>query len=315
QKKKMAKRQTIPSFTKLSERVVRVLGENPGKFTLQGTNTYLIGTGSRKILIDTGEGKPKYIHTLSESLGKLGESVIITDILITHWHIDHVGGIDSLLQYLKENNHPTPTIHKRLNPATDKPQHVYKPIEENQIYQTDGASLRAIFTPGHSVDHVSFYLEEENALFTGDAVLGQGATVFENLEEYMTSLQKMKMLIPDRLYPGHGPMVEDGMTKLDEYINHRLQRDQEILGVLKQSNKPLTTMEIVESIYNAYPRELWRAAEASVNLHLYKLENESKVCECAYIICRNTPFYNPDLQIYNHYRYEAHFRDKDEVSP
>ncbi|CAG8825471.1 13691_t:CDS:1, partial [Racocetra persica] len=178
--------------------------------------------------------------------------------------------------YLKENNHPTPNIHKRLNPAKDKPQHAYQPIEDNQIFQTDGASLRVIFTSGHSEDHIAFYLEEENAIFTGDAVLGQGTTVFENLEEYMTSLQKMKKLTPDRLYPGHGPVVEDGMAKLDEYIDHRLQRDQEILDVLKQSDKPLTAMQIVESIYAAYPRELWKAAEASVKLHLFKLENESK---------------------------------------
>ncbi|CAG8778656.1 15109_t:CDS:2, partial [Gigaspora rosea] len=203
----MAKLQTIPSFTQLSNRVVRILGENPGKFTLQGTNTYLIGTGSRKILLDTGEGKPKYIQTLAESFKKLGENVIITDILITHWHIDHVGGIDSILQYTKENNLPTPTIHKRLNPKRDK--RTYQPIEENQIYHTDGASLRAIFTPGHSEDHVAFYLEEENALFTGDAVLGVGTTIFETLNEYINSLQKMKELSPGRIYPGHGPMVED----------------------------------------------------------------------------------------------------------
>ncbi|CAG8624789.1 16809_t:CDS:2, partial [Dentiscutata heterogama] len=213
---------------------------------LQGTNTYLIGTGSRKILLDTGEGKPKYLQTLTESLKKLGEDVIITDILITHWHTDHVGGIDSILQYTKENNLPTPVVHKRLNPKRDKPHLTFQAIEDNQIYQTDGANLRAIFTPGHSEDHVAFYLEEENALFTGDAVLGVGTTVFESLNEYMTSLQKMKELTPGRVYPGHGPIVEDGMAKLEEYINHRLQRDQEILAVLQKSNNPLTSMQIVE---------------------------------------------------------------------
>ncbi|KAF0546669.1 Metallo-hydrolase/oxidoreductase [Gigaspora margarita] len=274
-KKKMSKLQTIPSFTQLSTRVVRILGENPGKFTLQGTNTYLIGTGSRKILLDTGEGKPKYIQTLAESLKKLGENVMITDILITHWHIDHVGGIDSILQYTKENNLPTPTIHKRLNPEKDKI--TYQPIEENQIYHTDGVSLRAIFTPGHSEDHVAFYLEEENALFTGDAVLGSGTSIFETLNEYMNSLQKMKELTPGRIYPGHGPMVEDGMAKLDEYINHRLQRDLEILEILQKSNDPLTSMQIVEVLYAAYPRELWKAAEHSIKVHLIKLETEGKV--------------------------------------
>ncbi|CAB5374132.1 unnamed protein product [Rhizophagus irregularis] len=237
--------QEIPHFTRLSERVVRILGLNPGHLTLQGTNTYLIGTGSRKILLDTGEGKPEYIHLLIDSLKKLGENVIISDILISHWHFDHVGGIDNILQYASENNLPSPIVHKKLDPEHDKSHHTFQQVENNQIFKTDGATIRSILTPGHSEDHVAFYLEEENAIFTGDTVLGQ--------------------------------VVENGTEKLEEYITHRLKREEEIIEVLKKSETPLTPGQIVEIIYVKYPKHLWSAAEHGIILHLIKLENDGLV--------------------------------------
>jgi len=191
---------------------------------------------------------------LVDSLKKLGENVIISDILISHWHLDHVGGIDDVLQYTRENNLPLPVVHKKLNPEHDKSHHTFQQVENNQIFKTDGATIRSILTPGHSEDHVAFYLEEENAIFTGDTVLGQGTTVFEDLGKYMNSLHKMKQFTPDRLYPGHGPVVENGIEKLDEYITHRLNREVEIVEVFKKSETPLTPRQIVEIIYAKYPK-------------------------------------------------------------
>lgn len=269
--------QEIPHFTKLTKNVVRILGLNPSSFTLQGTNTYLIGTGPRKLLLDTGDGKIEYIHLLVDSLKKLGENVIISDILISHWHMDHVGGVDNILQYAHENNLPLPIIHKKLDPEHDKSHHAFKQIENDQIFKTDGASIRAILTPGHSEDHVSFYLEEENSMFTGDTVLGQGTTVFEDLGKYINSLQKLKQFTPDRLYPGHGPVIENGTAKLDEYITHRLEREKKIIEVLNKSEIPLEPKQIVEIIYAKYSKSLWPAAERGVILHLIKLENEGIV--------------------------------------
>ena len=77
-------------------------------------------------------------------------------------------------------------------------------------------------TPGHTSDHTSFYFKEENALFSGDCILGQGSTVFESLKDYMESLQRLKALAPSKIYPGHGPVVENGMEKIEEYILHRM---------------------------------------------------------------------------------------------
>ncbi|CAI2183013.1 497_t:CDS:2 [Funneliformis geosporum] len=267
--------QEIPTFTKLTEKVIRILGLNPNEFTLQvGTNTYLIGTGPRKFLLDTGEGKPEYTQLLFDSLKKLGENIIISDIIISHWHTDHVGGIDSILQYARENNLPLPVVHKRLDHKHDKPHQKFQQIADNQIFKTDGASLIAIFTPGHSEDHVAFYLEEEKAIFSGDTVLGQGTTVFEDLGKYIDSLHKLKQFTPGRLYPGHGPVIENGTEKLGEYITHRLEREKQIIEEFKTSKSSLTPRQIVEKIYAKYPESLWPAAERGVILHLIKLEKE-----------------------------------------
>jgi endoribonuclease LACTB2 len=214
---------------------------------------------------------------LVDSLKKLGENVIISDILISHWHMDHVGGIDNILQYAHENNLPIPVLHKKLDPEHDKSHHTFQQIENNQIFKTDGASIRAILTPGHSEDHVSYYLEEENSVFTGDTVLGQGTTVFEDLSEYINSLQKLIQFTPDRLYPGHGPVIEDGTAKLNEYITHRLKREEQIIKVLSNSEISLTSKQVVEIIYAKYSKSLWPAAERGVILHLIKLENEGVV--------------------------------------
>jgi len=93
---------------------------------------------------------------------------------------------------------------------------------------TQGATLRVLHTPGHATDHCCFLLEEEAALFTGDNVLGVGSAVITELDSYMASLQRMANCQPRRLYPGHGPAVEDGPAKLREYQAHRLARIQQV---------------------------------------------------------------------------------------
>jgi glyoxylase-like metal-dependent hydrolase (beta-lactamase superfamily II) len=85
-----------------------------------------------------------------------------------------------------------------------------------------GATLVAIATPGHTSDHTSFYFPEKGILFSGDCILGRGTTHFESLSAYMESLEKLKRIRPRKIYPGHGPVVEEGVQKIEEYIQHRL---------------------------------------------------------------------------------------------
>ncbi|KAI6779466.1 Beta-lactamase-like protein-like protein [Emericellopsis cladophorae] len=258
----------LPTVERLSSACIRILGGNPGKFTLQGTNTYLVGTGPRRILIDTGEGRPAWLDSLRSTLEE--ENASIESALISHWHHDHVGGIKDLLELS-----PSTQIFKH-KPAQDQ-----SPISDGQVFRTPGATLTAHYTPGHTDDHMTFVLAEEDAMFTADNVLGHGTAVFEDLSAYLQSLGKMKSLFTGRAYPGHGPVLEDGPAKITEYIGHRRQREEQVLETLRSTNgdgdKPWTVMEIVKIIYSEVPEELHPAAAGGIVQILGKLRSEGRV--------------------------------------
>ncbi|KAF3181039.1 hypothetical protein TWF225_003999 [Orbilia oligospora] len=276
---RMANLVALPEIERLSSRVIRILGGNPGKFTLQGTNTYLLGTGPKRLLIDAGEGKPAWKTSLSSVL--TSERATVSTAIITHWHGDHIAGVPDLrslcpdVKVLKFKLDPNdPGANKWGFPDVSED----GSIGDNETVGVEGATVKSVWTPGHTTDHVCLWLEEEGALFTGDNVLGQGTTVFEDLSAYMSSLAKMLALNPDRAYPAHGPLIPDAKAKIQEYITHRQEREAQVIGVLKEHRG--TTMEvldIVKVIYKEYPENLWEAAGRGVFLILEKLEKDGRV--------------------------------------
>lgn len=121
---------------------------------------------------------------------------------------------------------------------------------------------------------------DTSVLFTGDSIVGQGTAVFENLSTYISSLQKQLRLNPKTIFPAHGPIVRDAKEKIEEYIKHRQQREDEIVKVFEDAgNVVLTTMDIVKVIYAKYPQSLWPAAERGMVLHLEKLRDEGRTEE------------------------------------
>ncbi|KAI8970098.1 beta-lactamase-like protein 2-like protein [Mycotypha africana] len=278
----------LPNFSQLSQRVWRVLGLNPGKFTLQGTNTYLLGTGAQKILLDCGEGKPEYLDHLETSLQQIRPDAFISDIIISHGHRDHWGGLRDILKSEKLNPQNNLQIHKFPVPDGCKVPHMDQfpkdiqvhALVDNQIFNTDEVTLKVIYTPGHSKDHCAFWLEEEQSLFTADCVLGHGTAVFDDLSEYLNGLQRLKSLHPKQLYPGHGPVIENGEDKIQKYIDHRLYREKQVTGLLKEENarqNGLTPLEIVQLLYKGYPGSLHLPAAHSIVMHLVKLQRDGHV--------------------------------------
>ncbi|OLN87649.1 Beta-lactamase-like protein 2 [Colletotrichum chlorophyti] len=264
---------SLPEIERLSPVCIRILGGNPGKFTLQGTNTYLLGRGSRRILIDTGEGVPSWIAAVKSILEQ--EKATVETVLITHWHHDHQGGIRQLLDLS-----PASKVYK------NQPEEGQSDITDGQKFKVDGASLTAVYTPGHTVDHMAFVLEEEDAMFTADNVLGQGTAVFEDLATYLNSLEKMRDLFKGRAYPGHGPVVDNGPSKILEYINHRKAREGQVIRTLRTTRQGAevegqvsawTPMELVKVIYHDVPEELHVPASGGVIQILKKLEKEDRV--------------------------------------
>lgn len=230
-----------------------------------GTNTYIVGQGAKRLLIDTGEGRPEWKASLKSVLDK--ENITIEKVLLSHWHHDHIQGVPDLLEFS-----PNTQVYKN-DPHDD-----WQSISDGQKFETEGATLQAFFCPGHTTDHMAFILEEEDAMFTADNVLGQGTAVFEDLAAYMKSLNSMSKQFKGRAYPGHGPVIEDGPAKILDYIKHRTQREKQVLEVLAQEKKGgWTSMDIVKVIYKDYPENLWEPAERGVFQILEKLQKEGKV--------------------------------------
>ena len=267
----------MPDFDVWSERVSTVLGKNPGPFTGPGTNTYLVGTGKRPILLDTGIGLDVYDPLLKQGLAETKGGTELQEIVLTHVHQDHIGGVPHVQRMFGQLQ-----VSKKAWLGKDE---AYSKdfsltyIEDGTRIQTDGATLRAIHTPGHARDHLCYYLEEEKALFTGDLVLGAGTTVVPEegggLIDYMASLRKLLPLDLAVIYPAHGPAIREPYKKLNEYIAHRELREQQILDAMKSGLREISAM--VKRIYADVPEFLHGAAGNSVLSHLNKLTKEGVV--------------------------------------
>ncbi|KAI1700673.1 metallo-beta-lactamase superfamily domain-containing protein [Ditylenchus destructor] len=240
----------LKDVEQLSPLVCRVLGQNPGSYTLQGTNTYLVGSGNKKVLIDTGEPNVlKYVEK--------------------HHHADHVGGIAEVLHICADAKTPVYKI-RRSDGTKDVDAEQYTFIEDGHEVSVEGATLKVIHTPGHTCDHISLLLKEENTLFSGDCVLGEGTTIFEDLHSYMNSLALLRQLNASRIYPGHGPVIESPSEKLDEYIAHRNQREEQIMEFLNSVDSA-SPMAITNAIYKDIPLDVKLGAVGNVKHHLSKL--------------------------------------------
>lgn len=262
----------------LTGRVTRILGSNPGQMQLQGTNTYLVGTGASRILIDTGEGKPEWIERITKHLAE--NHLGVSHVLLTHWHGDHTGGVPDLIAH-------DPEIAARV--YKNQPDRGQKPIADGQVFAVEGGTVRAVFAPGHAVDHMCFRLEEENALFTGDNVLGHGHSVVQDLGVYMQSLARMAAVSCAKGYPAHGAEVEDLPAKMVEYSRHWDLRVRQVYSALVGSRAELerrgqsgrgamTVGEIVKAIYGDLPREVVECAlEPPLNQVLWKLAEDKRV--------------------------------------
>lgn len=179
-------------------------------------------------------------------------------VLLTHWHGDHTGGVPDLITL---DSSLATKIYK------NQPDYFQNNIEDGQIFRVEGATLRAVFTPGHAVDHMCFRLLEENALFTGDNVLGHGYSVVQDLGVYLRSLARMALESCASGYPAHGARIDDLPAKLQEYITHKEVRVRQIYTVLARSKSELemvgrsgqggmTLQEIAQSIYGNVPQDL-----------------------------------------------------------
>jgi glyoxylase-like metal-dependent hydrolase (beta-lactamase superfamily II) len=241
-------------------RIVRVLAPNPGPYTLEGTNTWVVGPAP-SIVIDPGPDDEGHLNEVVRTAGS------IAAILLTHGHPDHAPGAPRLARWSGARIHAF-----RPPDGGDR-------VREGRPIPSGGVELVPVPTPGHTRDHVAFWLPPDRALFTGDAVLGRGTSVIDppegDLAAYLRSLRRMMELRPASAYPGHGPVVLDAFAKLREYEEHRLERERQIVDAL--GSDAGTVDDLVASIYSGYAADLRPLAARSVLAHLNKLEAEGVV--------------------------------------
>lgn len=220
-----------------------------------GNNTYLL-PDAPAVLIDAGVGRPAHLEAIAAALGNADLSCI----LLTHHHVDHVAGV--------------PALTAQWPGVVVRGGNIGPPFKDDELLDVGGTRLRAIHTPGHAPDHFCFLDESTGDLFCGDLARIGGTVVIPasrggNLGDYLQSLVRIRDLNPARLLPAHGPVVEDPIKLIDEYIEHRRQREAQIVEALNAGCR--TPFEIVARVYPGLSPALHSAAEETVRAHLQKL--------------------------------------------
>ena len=263
----------------VSPLIRRVIAENPGPFTFTGTGTYIVGSGEVAV-IDPGPDLPAHLETLTRALA--GERV--TAILVTHTHLDHSPLCAPLARATGAVVHglPAPRIAEaaiRLDEGHDRS---FKPdvlLADGDRVSGPGWTLEAVATPGHASNHLCYALAEENALFSGDHVMGWSTTVVSppdgDMAAYLESLDRVAGRGFSTLWPTHGPPVTEPAPFLAAYRAHRMEREGQVLAQLAEGRRRIP--EMVARIYAEVDPRLHPAAAHSVLAHLIKLVREGRV--------------------------------------
>ena len=248
----------------LSPLVRRILAPNPGVMTGPGTNTYLVGIDEVAV-IDPGVDDDAHLDAI---VGCGGDR--IRWILCTHTHPDHWPGSARL---------KARTGAEVLAFDSRDGLEVDREIREGFVIEATEFRLAAVHTPGHASNHLCYLLQEERLLFSGDHIM-QGSTVViappdGDMAAYLSSLERLRTMRLRAIAPAHGHVIDDPLGIIDEYVHHRLEREQQVLGALEAGDQ--TIAAVVERLYVGLIDELVPRARQSVHAHLRKLVAEGAV--------------------------------------
>ncbi len=268
----------------VSPLIQRVVANNPGPFTYTGTGTYIVGRdapGAGVAVIDPGPPDPAHL----EAILKAVEGRHVSHILVTHTHRDH----SPLARPLAERTgapvqaaRPPATVIHASGPLDEDEDEDFQPdliLTGGEVIQGDGWTLEALATPGHASNHMAFALREENALFSGDHVMGWSTTVIAppdgDMADYIDSLDAVIARGFATLWPTHGAPITDPGPFLQAYKDHRLAREAQVMARLEAGDQTISQM--VPILYAAVDKQLWPAASLSVLAHLGKLVRDGRV--------------------------------------
>jgi glyoxylase-like metal-dependent hydrolase (beta-lactamase superfamily II)/8-oxo-dGTP pyrophosphatase MutT (NUDIX family) len=250
------------------------------------TNCYLVG-GDEMVVIDPGSPYPDQQAVLDHVVARfIEQGRRCREIIITHLHPDHIGGVTHLAEKF---NLPV-AAHRLTAEAISGEIRVDRFIEDGEVIEVSENStgltwrLRAMWTPGHARGHLSFYEERTGSLLTGDCVVGFGTVVIAppegDMNDYLASLRRyLELPRLTALMPGHGPVIADARGRIEEYVAHRRDREEQIVSALRTGASAIP--QIVNAVYADLPDANRQLAELSVLAHLEKLEGEGRVTRAA----------------------------------
>jgi glyoxylase-like metal-dependent hydrolase (beta-lactamase superfamily II) len=237
--------------------LVGIRAENPGPFTLSGTNSWIVGR-EPAWLVDPGPDLDGHVAALVEELERRGG---LGGVALTHQHADHTGAVAAI-----RARYPDARLAAADNDADVQ-------LADGDVF----GPLEAVATPGHAPDHLAYLIGD--AALTGDAVLGEGSVFIAPapgaLAAYLDALSRLRERSLKVLCPGHGPPVFDPAAKLDQYIAHRLDRERRLVQALGAGKR--TTSELLDDAWSDVPPVLRPAATVTLAAHLDKLADEGRL--------------------------------------
>jgi glyoxylase-like metal-dependent hydrolase (beta-lactamase superfamily II) len=241
--------------------VALVRADNPGPFTLSGTNAWVVGRGGAWV-VDPGPALPAHVEAVAAEVERRGG---LAGIALTHDHHDHAEAVGAL----RERLGAAPVAAMRGD--------VDLPLGDGGR----AGPFEALATPGHAPDHLTYLLDDRGIAFTGDAVLGEGSVFIAPdpgaLAGYLAGLQRLRERAPALVCPGHGSLVEDPRAKIDEYVEHRLARERALLEALAGGARSIDAM--LDRAWADAPAILRPAATVTLAAHLDKLADEGRLPE------------------------------------
>jgi glyoxylase-like metal-dependent hydrolase (beta-lactamase superfamily II) len=241
-------------------RVDKVLAPNPGPFTGPGTNTYVISSAGKAVVLDPGPVIDDHLAGIERALGGLD----LLMVMVTHTHSDHAPAANVLGSRWEVDV-------LGFGPGPEFDPDVL--IADGDRIPVGDVVLEALHTPGHTLDHVCYRIAD--VIFTGDHIMGGSTVVIEDASSYMRSLKRVADLSPESLYPGHGPFMADASAAITNYIEHRLARENEIVAAIERGAG--TIGEIVAVVYAEVDPALRMAATQQVGVQLKKLESDGRI--------------------------------------
>ena len=263
--------------------IQRVVADNPGPFTFTGTGTYIVGRPDSEAsvaVVDPGPLDDSHLEALLRAVSDR----TVSHVFVTHTHRDHAplarpfaqakGAVILAAQPPLQETHAS----GMLDEDEDADFHPDIVLSGGEIVVGDGWTMEAVATPGHASNHMAFALKEENALFSGDHIMGWSTTVVAppdgNMRDYMDSLDRVIARDFETIWPTHGPPITQVRPFLSAYRAHRLDREAQILKRLQAGDR--TVAEMVPTLYASVDPRLWPAASLSVLAHLVKLVGEGR---------------------------------------